>query len=130
MCCARRSKEANNESMDYRLLSTATKINLLSKVAIIVSRSLRVGCFCSIWTKSEFTWYVFVKLCNKKLQDNPSPNSQVFLCVRSDGQSKGRTDIRKLRIALRIFRTVNQFLYFVFSTFLKTSVEDIKQESQ
>jgi len=48
-------REVNNESMYYRVLSTATMINLLTNVAIIVDRSVRIVCFCSIITKFEFT---------------------------------------------------------------------------
>ena len=48
-------REVNNESMYYRELSTATMINLLTNVAIIVGRSERIACSCSIITKFEFT---------------------------------------------------------------------------
>jgi len=111
MCTVYKIREVNNESMNYRVLSRATMINLLTKVAIIVGRSVRIVCFCSIITKFEITQRVLVKLGNKKLQENPSSISQVLLCERSGGQPNGRRDITKLRVAFRKFGAVNIFLY-------------------
>jgi len=79
--------------MNYRVLSTATMVNLLTKVATTVGRSVRILCFCSIITIFEFTWWVLVKLGNKKLQENACTSSQVLLCGRREGQSNGRRDI-------------------------------------
>ena len=59
------------------------------------------SCFsCPILMKLElFDSFLFEEFSNSKLFDNPSSGSQVVPC----GQTDGRTDMTKLRVAFRNF---------------------------